>query len=292
MEQIRVEKLIKQEPLFMGDISRMFIDWTSLLSTPNPSLFFGVGLCTSKEPATAIPFDILALFLVAEKLRRNLQLDHVFILIGDAHAATNIFMTPTIIQPLRNTMHHTFVKIIHNLHLSTHFQIVFGSQLEKDISFQSILSDLPEMDNGYVRQEIADLLWFTSFRNVRIKLGWSINNDLMPSGHDERFFDNHIRKTVSLPLTFLHVAAGRTFDEHRPKTSPYISIAGENRILLSEHENVQEKISILKQKTDTVRAALSHLNQIVRLFESLFIKIPKDSIEEKVQFITDLSTHG
>ena len=35
------------------------------------TLFFGVGLCTSKEPADAIPFDILAFFLEAEKLRKN-----------------------------------------------------------------------------------------------------------------------------------------------------------------------------------------------------------------------------
>ncbi len=73
MEQNDIEQLIKQEPLLMGDISHAFIDWPSLLAAPHPSLFFGVGLCTSKEPAVAIPFDILSFFFLAEKLRRELE---------------------------------------------------------------------------------------------------------------------------------------------------------------------------------------------------------------------------
>lgn len=269
----------------MGDISREFIDWPSLLTTQHPSLFFGVGLCTSKEPAVAIPFDILSFFLLAEKLRRQLELDTVFVLIADTHARTNVFMTEEIVRNLTNKTKAIFTTMIRNLRLNN-FQILLSSDIHINSEFQTLLRSVPSLPNEYLRREIADLMWFTARHNVRLKLGWSINNDPIRQGHDERFFDAQIRDTKALPLSFLHCKAGRTFDPNRPKASPYISIHGESRIILAKGEQVK-----LPRNTDVARAAENHLNSIVRLFESLFVRIPKSNLEEKIQFIIDLSTH-
>lgn len=294
MEQTKLESIIKEEPLLLGDISHAFIDWESLRTTVHPSLFFGVGLCTNKAPAVAIPFDILSFFLLAEKLRRELELDKVFVLIADEHAKTNAFMTDAMIQNLTHCMQSTFTTVIRNLRL-THFQILKSSQTHQDSSFQFTLNSIQSLSNEYLRKEIADLTWFTRTQNVRLKLGWSINNDPIPQGHDERFFDTQIRDAHALPLSFLHCKAGRTFDPHRLKVSPYISIANEQRILLSADEQVRDKmVTITKSgnNREAIAGVRSHLSLIVRLFESLFIRIPKQTLEEKVQFIIDLSTHS
>ena len=294
MEKTKLESIIKEEPLLLGDISHAFIDWKSLLSTAHPSLFFGVGLCTSKQPAAAIPFDILSFFLLAEKLRRELKLDKIFVLIADEHAKTNSFMTNEIIQTLSNNMKSTFTTVIRNLQL-THFQIHISSRIHGDPNFQSTLNSIQSLPNEYLRKEIADLTWFTNTQNVRIKLGWSINSNHIPQGHDERFFDAQIRNFHALPLSFLHCKAGRTFDSHRLKASPYIAIANEQRILLSADELVRDKMMNITKRgnnSEAIAGVRSHLSLIVRLFESLFIRIPKQTLEEKVQFIIDLSTHS
>lgn len=293
MEIVKLQAIIKEEPLLLGGISHVFIDVPSLHSSHNPSLFFGVGLCTSKLPAVAIPFDILSLFLLAEKLRRELVLDSVFVLIADEHAKTNSFMTDEIIQKLTNSMTATFTTIIRNLRLA-HFQVLKSSSIHKDPHFQSILHSITSLPNEYLRREIADLTWFTHTKNVRLKLGWSIDNDPVPKGHDERFFDTQIRHSSSLPLSFLHCKAGRTFDPHRLKASPYIAVANEQRILLSPNEHVKEQIVAIANdatNAEPVAGVRTHLSLIVRLFESLFIRIPKQTLDEKVQFIIELCTH-
>ena len=293
MEKSKLELLLKEEPLFMGDLSREFIDWPSLLASAHPSLFFGVGLCTSKEPANAIPFDILSFFFLAEKLRRELKLNTIFVLIADEHAKTNHFMTDEIIKKLSTQMTSTFTILLRNLHLRN-FQIALSSDIHKNSHFQEILHAIPPQSNEYLRWEIADLTWFTALRNVRLKLGWSMNNDPTPQGHDERFFDVQIRNVKTLPLSFIHCKAGRTFDDHRPKVSPYISVSRESRILLSKNEQAKEKLVrfCASGKSETAHGAMHHLNLIVRLFETLFIRIPKPSLAEKIQFIIDLSTHS
>ena len=277
----------------MGDISHAFIDWPTLLNSSNPSLFFGVGLCTSREPAVALPFDILSFFFIAEKLWRELSLDTIFVLIADEHALTNSFMTDKLVQKLRQKMKLTFTTLIRNLQLR-HFQIITSSEMHNDKEFQKIFTSLPNIQNQYLHQELADMVWFTQTNNVRIKLGWSINNDSLPQGHDERFFDAEIKRvSPNLPLLFLHCKAGKTFDPKRPKTSPYIAIANEPRILLRPDENALEKIAAAKVtcNPELFRGTMSHLGLIVRLFESVFIQIPKERTEDKIQFIIDLATH-
>ncbi len=293
MKKEKLLSILKEEPLFIEGLSSDFIDWDLLLSTVNPSLFFGIGLCTSKEPATAIPFDILSFFFLAEKLQRELSLDTIFVLIADEHARTNTFMTDEIIQKRTNEMKSTCIKVIRNLRLKN-FTVILSSDIHTDPQFQTILETMPNMPNQYLQKEIADMTWFTNVKNVRLKLGWSINNDPIPQGHDERFFDSQIRDAHALPLSFLHCKAGKTFDSNRPKASPYISIEGESRILLSPNENVKEKLDLFSTRKDDemARAALNHMGSIVRLFESLFIRIPKETLAEKIQFIIDLSTHS
>lgn len=288
MNRQKLEQILKQEPLFFEDTTRGYIDWSSLTANDNPALFFGVGMCTSKEPAVAIPFDLLAFFLLSEKLRRNLNLEKIFVLIADEHAKTNSFMTEKITKQLTSKMHATFTSIVRNLRLAN-FEIILSSDIKRRPEFISVLESTPRMANEYLRQEIADMIWFTSFCNVHLKLGWAINSDPNIQGHDERFFDAQIKRMETLPLSFIHTHAGRTFDPLKPKTSPYIATEVNSRIILAKDENVVRKLSFSKNiPIDVSRGAINHLTSIVRLFESLFIRIPNNNLEQKIQFIIDI----
>lgn len=290
--------MLQNEPLIQAELSCASIDWNSIISKKKKALFFGVGLCTSKQPATAIPFDILQFFFIAELLKRQLELSNVFILIADSHALTNDFMDEATVSLLSTKMEQLFHSIVTNFSLST-FEIIKSTDIIQTESFKIILESLPDLDNTYLKNEIADILWLIKHKNVAIKLGWAIDNAKTPGGHDERFFDNKIQELIqaqspalsSDTISFMHTKPGRTFDRHRQKVSPYISTHGENRLLLHPDENIPLKFKrATKEWGDTHwQGTRKHLANITRLFEKLFGHQKSKSLEQKIQTIQDIA---
>lgn len=107
-------------------------------------------------------------------------------------------------------------------------------------------------------------------------------------GHDERFFDQDIKRFCP-NLSFVHLKPGRTFNKERQRVSPYLSIKNESRILLDKRENVREKINEAQKDwlDPNFGGAIRHLANIVRTFEKLNGNISNMNLEEKVQFILD-----
>lgn len=267
-----ISNILKNEPLFVGEFG---------VSKQIPgSIFFGLGLCTSKKPAIAVPFDILSFFLTAELIVRQVPHLKTFVLIADTHASSNLFMNIEMITKSKTKLTDISQKIINNLNLSN-FSVIFASQISQLPSFMGILNSLPALENPYLRQEIADVIWLSRHENLMAKLGWSL--DLKPNskGHDERFFDLEIQKFLDKPVQFIHLEAGRTFDTLKPKASPYIAVEGENRILLKSDEKVSEKMTVANKESRL------HLSKIVSLFEKLFGEIEAESLDSKIQFIID-----
>lgn len=277
---------LQNEPLIEAELSGGAINTLTRTHPKGASLFFGVGLCTAKEPAVAIPFDILSFFLVAERLRRFLDMDRVIVLVADTHALTNSFMTPDIVNALTQKSLLTFTTIIRNLHLNT-FEFLVHSDIAVQQAFTKTLEAVPAMDNQYLRHEIADITWLVKHRNVALKLGWTIDSSPISGGHDERFFDTHLQKLVSLPISFLYLKAGRTFDKHRQKVSPYIAVAGEPRLIINPDEDVRGKFAAarLSWGDDHFGGTRKHIADIVRAFEKLFRQIPSLSLEQKIDHI-------
>lgn len=267
-----ISTILKNEPLFLGEFG--------VQSNSPASIFFGLGLCTSKKPAVAVPFDILSFFLTAESIVRQIPHLKSLVLIADTHAETNSFMDESKIKQSRQKLTTVCQKIINNLNLNN-FSIIFASQIAQLPSFLEILNSLPVLENPYLRQEIADVIWLSQHENLIAKLGWSLDVKPNSKGHDERFFDLEIQKFLDRPVQFIHLEAGRTFDAAKPKASPYIAIEGENRILLESGEKVSEKITMANKDS------LVHLSKIVSLFEKLFGEIETESLESKIQFIID-----
>jgi len=282
---------LSNEPLIEAEASHAFIDWPSLIDTEGKTLFFGVGLCTAKEPAVAIPFDILSFFFVAERLKRFFGLSRIIVLIADTHAETNTFMSSDLIRNTRTNIVHTLEKVVRNFSLPN-FEILLASQMHQLETFKRINTQLPAIDNQYLHQELADIIWLSKHKNLGIKLGWTIDSSTKPSGHDERFFDTQLLAHQKLPISFIFVKAGRTFDAKRPKASPYIAVRGEHRLLLQPCKQVNRKLTAQSggRNTNTLEGAKKHLGNIVRLFEKLFIKLPAMTQEQKMQFILNIAT--
>lgn len=238
------------------------------------SVFFGVGLMTSRQIGVRLPFDILGMFFVSELIRRSLKLDDVIVIIADTHALTNNIIPSTTIEQFAIKVDHQINKIIHNFALSN-FHILRASQIQQDPAFQDLLNSLPTMENEYLRLETADCLWLKQKFNLQLKLGWTMSKTDQAEGNDERFFDIKIKEFIP-KLNFVHLEPGWTFDRLRPRVSPYISIADENRLVLNRDQIVH-----------TLGQSSPHLAKIVRCAEILWGKLPHKTINDKVQFILD-----
>lgn len=284
---------LQNEPLIEWRLSAATIDWNTLRRAQGASLFFGVGLCTAKEPAVAIPFDILAFFLVAEKLKRFLDLSKIIVLIADRHALTNPFMTAQIVDTLTQKTETLFHNLIQKLHLDS-FEIRRASTMLSTAQTTSLVPDGIPKENPYLTQEIADVVWMSEHDRLILKLGWTIDSALSPSGHDERFFDLVMRPILPHSVSFLFTQAGRTFDRHRQKVSPYISVAGEHRLLLTPSELVAPTLRAAEKQWGDVHmgGARKHLGNIIRLFEQLFGHLPAMTFEEKLQHVLNVTMKG
>ncbi|MBI3956238.1 hypothetical protein HY339_03190 [Candidatus Gottesmanbacteria bacterium] len=284
---------LQNEPLIEWKLSVDTIDWLSLTHAKGGSLFFGVGLCTAKEAAAAIPFDILTFFLVAEKLKKFFELARVIVLIADRHARTNTFMTQPIVEQRTRITHSLFDRVIQNLHLRS-FEVRRASHMLSADEAMSIVPESVRRPNQYLAQEIADVIWMTKRDRLTIKLGWTIDSAGSASGHDERFFDLVMRPLLPHPISFVFTQAGRTFDRHRQKASPYIATAGQPRLLLDLQENAAIKLREAEALWGDphLGGTKKHLGNIVRLFEGLFGHLPGRSLEQKIQHVLDASLIG
>ncbi len=238
------------------------------------SLFFGIGLMTSQQLGTGLPFDILGIFFASELVRRVLNLQSTIILLADTHAKSNQLFPNEAIDNLAAKIEKQLQQIVRNFALKN-FQLIRASTFQSEPEFQKLLESLPPMTNRYLRLEVADCLWLRQKHNLQIKVGWTMAKISRIEGNDERFFDMTIKELVP-KLGFIHLEPGWTFDPNRPRVSPYISIEGEKRLILNR-----------AQKTTDLGQCQSHLAKIVRCAETLWGKLPQKTLEEKAQFILD-----
>ncbi|MCL5675770.1 MAG: hypothetical protein M1120_01440 [Patescibacteria group bacterium] len=259
----------------------------NLLLQNNASVFFGVGIVSKNNISVSVPFDILSMFFTSELLRQTLDFKKVIVLIADSHAISNKTFSATEINNASSKTKSILQKIIANFNLPN-FELLLASQISEQMEFQTILNNLPKMDNGYLRLEIADSLFFQKRDNLKVKLGWTMQKDNSEVRHDERFFDQDIKRFFP-ELSFVHLKPGRTFDKKRQRVSPYLSVRNEQRILLEPGEDVAFKIHFALQSwpDPNFGGAMRHLSNIVHAFEKLNGNLSNMTLEEKIQFILD-----
>ncbi len=285
----RLIKIIRNEALIEAEPSIGALD-KDTLEEEGGSIYYGTGLTTPNAISVGLPFDVLGMMLTAEKLRVAGEFDKVYHHIADTHAKTNDWIDDEQVDAIADDTISTLELIKRNLGLDA-FEFVRASSFDTGDDYQELVSTFDSSDeHEYVRREMADMEWYRSREDVRLKLGWIIQASETDMGFDERRFDREYLRFHPGQMSFVYTKPGRTFDTSRPKASPYISIDGEQRLVLRPGMDVEE---LLAQQSDpNLGGAKKHLQNIVRLYEGIYGnlgKIGRDGVtfESKLQHIVD-----
>ncbi|NTW62106.1 tyrosine--tRNA ligase [Candidatus Saccharibacteria bacterium] len=285
---IEHERLIETAP------SLHFLAEKSLEGRRGGSIYYGTGLTTPKAISTGVPFDMLGMMLTAEKARRVAGFDKVYHHIADTHAKTNAWINPAEVDAVCARTVSTLQAVSHNLGLD-HFEFMLASTFDGTQEYQDLVDSFSESnEHEYVRREMADMEWYRTNADVRVKLGWIIQAKETNVGFDERRFDREYLRFHPGQMSFVYAKPGRTFDSSRPKASPYISIEGESRLMLEPGVDVAEVFESLSDPN--LGGAKKHIESIVELYESLYGEIGQTDEEvtlaSKVQSIIDRCFQG
>lgn len=283
-------KVIRNEALIEAEPSLHFLDQSSLDHRPGGSIYYGTGLTTPRAISEGLPFDVLGMMLTAERMRQAGGFEHVYHHIADTHAKTNDWIDPEAVDRVAERTVDTLERVRRGLGLG-HFQFVRASSFDTTPEYASLVDSFAgSEEHEYVRREMADMEWYRTRGDVRIKMGWIIQAKETDMGFDERRFDREYLRFHPGQMSFIYTKPGRTFDTSRPKASPYISVAGEGRLMLAPGVDVQEAFAAVGDPN--LGGARKHLQNIVRAYEGLYGslgKIGQDGVtfESKVQHIID-----
>jgi hypothetical protein len=279
---------LKNEPLIEANESLKGIN-ENLLLPEKRAIFYGTGLCTPTSISIGLPFDVLGMIFVAERIRKTFKFDKVIHHIADTHARSNNLFSAEEIEKLAQIIKADLVKVFRNFGFKN-FQVTLASDFDKTSDYQDLLGQLPNMEHEYVRREVADIRWYSLKHGVNLKLGWIINTGLdLQQGNDEILFDDNFNKLFPNQMSFLYLKPGRTFNRARQRVSPYIFLKGEDRIMLRKDEDVKEKIRQAEKEWGDkfFGGARKHLENIVHAYEKLFGNLTSMPLEEKIQYILD-----
>lgn len=281
--------LIQNEPLIEVHPSLEGINPKSL--TKEGSIYYGTGLCTTRELSDALPFDVLGMVLVAEKLRRGMGMKKIYHHIADTHAKSNDIFSSEDVDRQANVVRETLRRMAQNLGLED-FEILLASEFDQTPEYRNIYKGIDTNKHDYIRREVSDMEWYNKYKGVVVKLGWIIQATETNLGFDERVFDREYKATIGKDLSFVYLKPGRTFDKSRPKVSPYIHIPDEARILLKVNEDVKAKIAEAEKRLGDkhLGGARRHLTDVIRLYEKLFGSLGNISFEDKIQTIIENAT--
>lgn len=280
-------KIIRNEALIEAEPSLQFLNPDSF-QEPGGSLYYGTGLTTPKAISEGLPFDILGMMLTAEKLRRAGSMETVYHHIADTHAKTNEWINPQDVDQVAARTVDTLERVKQGLGLE-HFQFVLASSFDTSDEYQKLVHSFEtSREHEYVRREMADMEWYRTHGDVRCKMGWIIQAKETDMGFDERRFDREYLRFHPGQMSFIYTKPGRTMDTSRPKASPYISVAGEQRLLLAPDTDVKAVLGAVGDPS--LGGAKKHLQGIVRTYEDLYGslgKIGQDGLtyEDKIQHI-------
>lgn len=287
----KLHKLLSEEPLVHDEPSEERMNLEQITRKLRGSMYYGTGLTTKTEMSVGMPFDILIMVLVAELLRRELKLDYVYHHIADTHALTNPHTTGSKVDDLA-IEYEKVIKSIANI-LKMPLKVKRSSEFDTSATYEDILKKVETDKHEYVKRELADILWYRSRYNLRLKLGWLIQARAKKGGFDERMFDDEFLKQCDERMSFAYTASGKTLDSKRPNVPPYISILKENRVLIRDDENVKARFD--KSESEKMNKNMEkHLALILGLWDKLSpIKVAEGGdVIERTQALIELIRSG
>ena len=275
----------------------------------NPPLYFGVG-GGSRMLCRGLPFDILAMILAGEKLRKELNLGKCYIVLADRITYTNVGKADSdftkggidrVLRGEKKLLEIVFRKLGIEDHwipfLETRFKEVLGESLYK--VYEETISDAdsaPFMGGHHYAEETAITEALVNQGKGGIKLGWFIREPPKIGGHfgyvmDEQPFDVRFilytaHKDLPNRVSFVYTKAGlRLFPGKTgllEKVAPYLCYQPEKRILLHPKEDPVKKLGAATKSGGGFNFAWTRefFQGICLLFEELILKkeilVPKE----------------
>lgn len=299
------EKKLKEELPLLAEDGIALNPHLSGEDLSTKSLFFGIGLCTTKEMSVGLPFDFLGLVATAEAIRRTLGFGKIIQLIADSHAKTNHFVSDAEVDKKAHALKELSLKIAKNLGLEGKYEVILASEIDSSPEYKKIEKDIPSDGSPeYARKEWTDMEYLAHTYNTRLKVSWMMPLSKKGQKHtaDEVYFDNGFNERFkATPYSFIYNRAALTFDPARLNVCPYSSASGEKRIYLAQdqvvagekrfyevsNQEVQEKLTefmVVKHKAKD--KALAQLETVVNFVQRIFgVGLTTGSLADKVNSI-------
>jgi len=269
----KLQKIIWRERLIEINPSEAGINPNTQLEK-HPPLFFGIG-GGGKELSRALPFDILPMILVGQKLKQNLGLGPLYILLADETTCTNGFSQQDVAR-LMTGLKSLLEIILKGLGKKNDWIVFLESELDETLGsearvyYETRISDVQKTGLPiYYAREIAATLIFDLIGENKgiIKLGWTGKG----VHDDEEAFDKETvsylqLRNISNRLSFIYTPVGvRIFPGTTgmlERAPPYICSQPWNRILLKPSED-----PIAKLRKATLAGGGLQWKQSKRLFD-------------------------
>jgi hypothetical protein len=241
------------------------------------NIYFGTGLVTSDDLGVGIPFDFLGMLLTAEWTRRITGAPKIIHEISDIHAWENSAYDLEAIQNLAKLEKEQFIELATALGLEDVYSCIFASEYQHQGIFEDIQAEvncLSARDTpSYMRRQSAGNLYFARHENVHYKIGWLTDDNEIPTGLDERIFNNTYDALNVQPLCFLYTWCGRNFDVRRPRVSPYTLVGSDKRLMLDSKNTAIEEIRNLMDGCPNKKIShhtVMHLARILTAYDMMF----------------------
>jgi hypothetical protein len=199
------------------------------------AIYLGFGIATRTAlSAGTLPFDALAMIMLAEHERRARGAARVVHLIADEHALVNDFAEPAAVARVGQEIEAVVRHVVDAFGFDD-YEIVCASAIADPLHHDLQRQARVRCDDPYAARQAADVEWARLRHGATVKVGWTMQPDLdKPSrGHDERYFDAIHAAVFGPNVTYVYGRAGQTLDAARPRTTPYTLTAGERRLALT-----------------------------------------------------------
>jgi len=264
--------------------------------THSSRLFFGIGGGNHKGLSQGLPFDVLAMILIGQKLKQSLGLNHCYVLMANQATCSNGFSQEKVDrlmqgqkQLLEIVLSGMDIERDWTVFLETEIKDVLGEKKEEE--YKEIISDAQELlsrgkEGEYFCRETAATIMLAQ---NGIKLGWCADG----MKGDEKEFDKVTsfyleQRTIPNTISNVYTISGiRVIPQIAERAVPYAVYYPGKRILLHPGEKPIEKI----QQAGGLWSKHSKrlFGGIASIFEEIILKeqVKAKKTEQKIAFMLD-----
>lgn len=283
----RIDQAILQEPLVASRASRPAVRVIKYMPAPH-AVFVGIGLCTPRELSKAMPLDVLAMLLPAERIRQALGASSLVLFVADTHARVNGF-DPEAIRFRANVTVRTLLRIRERLGFSA-WTVVRASRVAETDAYKAVLAEVrersrPDAGRPYMVRQVADVVHFHRQLGGVVKVGWILRPQRAVAGAgDEMAFDKLVAPWSGETVPFVYTRPGRTLDDRAKKAPPYVEVDPHRRVLLHPDEDVGRKLAQARVSKSTLNGVRKHLRALTHTY-SRTVEPVRGTLEARCQYV-------